>query len=114
MKLILMGILLTLSANAHSTACMSLKNDQKSVCNDYSNLKQKDPEKLKRFCSSGDINTAGLKIVNHIVEKCDSKDAVAKCRKDGHDVTFYYGKGLTFEEMKRGCKVFKNTEFIKL
>lgn len=102
--------------NSYSMSCTTLENGKKTTCNNYSNLKQKDPAKLAKLCQAGDLQMGKLVIVNKLSQdSCDPTDAIAKCRRHGADITFYYSDiSLDLQTIEKGCKVFKDAELIKL
>lgn len=111
--LILILIGSALSGLVYAESCIALENGVKTLCNDYSNFKKKDPTKLKNLCSSGDLNMGGMIIANTFSnDGCDQKGAIAKCRLRDFDVTIYFTGKL--KDLEKGCKVFKSAEFIKL
>jgi hypothetical protein len=107
----LVFFIIPITGNAMS--CLTVENGKKTLCNDYSNSKKKDPNRLKNLCSAGNINVTGLKIINSFSsEGCSHTGSIAKCRINGFDRTIYYSGDL--ENIKKGCKFFKKAEFIKL
>lgn len=103
---------LTLST-VKAQSCNTFENEKKTICNEYSNFKNKDPKKLTILCSMGNIK-AGTKVITNKFsnDSCDPKEAIAKCNRKGKDLTFYYSGKV--EDLKKGCTVFKDAKFVEL
>jgi|GEM_PF-5817472 len=111
----LLSLLLTFSVAANTSHCKVFENGKVSKCEEYPN--SKNPDKLKKLCSYNNIKAGPVTIKGVYVEgACDSKEAVAKCKLPKSGFISYYFKAidLTFEEMEKGCKVFKSAVFTKL
>lgn len=111
--LALTSLLSLLSFSTSASSCLTIENGKKSLCNNYSHLKKKDPVKLKKLCSAGNIKVTGMVIENiYKEESCPTEGAKAKCILRGHDTTIYYTGDLP--DLEKGCKVFKTAVFKKL
>ncbi|MDC1173914.1 hypothetical protein OAT67_00850 [Bacteriovoracaceae bacterium] len=113
MKLILCSILFTLSQFVSAMSCDTIENGKKTMCNSYTHFKKKDPVKLKKLCTAGDMDTPYMKIKGVLNKtECNPKGAIAKCRLRDHDMTIYFSGEM--KVLEKGCKFFKKAEFIKL
>ncbi|MCR9206296.1 MAG: hypothetical protein NXH75_17070 [Halobacteriovoraceae bacterium] len=101
------------SISSSASSCLTIENGKRTLCNNYNHLKKKDPVKLKKLCSAGNLNMAGMVIKNlYKEEKCPTDGAKAKCILRGQDTTIYYNG--EFKDLEKGCKVFKSAVFEKL
>jgi hypothetical protein len=101
------------SSSSMAMSCVAMENGKKLNCNNYDQLKQKDPSKLQKLCSMGDMDTPYMKMKGIFSKtKCDSTGATAKCKVKGHDTTFYFSND--FASLEKGCKMYPNSEYVKL